>query len=304
MVRLISALCGMALVGCCGSTRLYEVSDADNGGVPFFPLVPMHHEVRQYQQTWLRVDVAVTELVPLGTKDVTWKEEVYTSTLFAIEPGTFEQAAKDVGAKLNGAATPNQVAAILGELSKKYNRTEPDPFSTLAEIRAKGALVGVQHEVIQVPGNTARYMNLLTPHGGTANADIHLDARGTLTEAVAQKQDQLPQAVASGIATVGAAALTAVGTVAAAGIKVNPVVAPTPATAPPVRQLAHLVVTATRASRTYSVGMTWPAGKGEPPANPCLTIANFDAPQGACVLTLAVTPEQPPAVHAAPKSEK
>jgi hypothetical protein len=284
----------------CSATKLYGIEDTDNGGVPFYPLVAVDKEIRIYEQAWLRVDITVNESFPLVTdKETMWKDVAQTTTLVSC-PGVvdFEGVAKDIASHLTGLTTPPPLQAALIQLSTKYCRTEPPIWSKLSEVKT-GPLIGLQREIDQVPATTLRYLNVWTPHGGSANADIKLDARGTLSEASAQRQDQLPQSVASAAGAVGAAALTALGTIAVAALRPPGVPVPHPivGTAAPEPKVTAVTLSATRAGRIYTVVTVWPAPVAKTgvlsDVNPCLSASDVDQ-VGQCQLGFSVTTEGAP----------
>ena len=199
------------------------------------------------------------------------------------------QAWKDTGASLlDDVADPAKADSL---------RLVPFPPRSLSAIATPPGdpdvrLVAVDRTRIQIPSTTKEYLNLNVPHGGSANGEVDLNADGTLGKGVAQKQDQLPAAIASAVGTVGAAVL---------GTPLNTIVAhyfapAATAHAANGEKVIKIDFSITPIKRTYVVKVTKSVNLTIAPggADPCgprawdALLATFD-PQAKCRVELSMS---------------
>ena len=134
-------------------------------------------------------------------------------------------------------------------------------------------------------------MNLNVPHGGSANGEVDLNTDGTLSKGIAQKQDQLPAAIASAAGTVGAAVL---------GTPLNTIVAhffapAATAQAQNGEKVVKIDLKITPIRRTYVVKVTKAVGLPNAAGTDACTSKDWDAliatfdPQAKCRVELSIT---------------
>ncbi|MDB4956507.1 MAG: hypothetical protein JWO36_4076 [Myxococcales bacterium] len=357
-----STIAALLLICGCGpsSMQVYNLSRTDNGGVPFFPLIAVNKEIRRYDQLWTRVEVLVKEQVAYqkGAKptDTEWREVAMTSSYYLCNsathsnadqlefPHTIAKAFSDVSLSSpeDSTTTAKAVEDLLKRLASDYCSTDagsllgsPDDASVKSLQGKNLMLLGLERSTDQVPSPTPNYLNVRVPRGGSANADIKLDVRGTLSEAIGQRQDQLPAAVVAAVGTLGAAALGGVATVAAAGFKGASLIELNPPRVPFFEKpkvgdhvISTIGVTTTVKHRIYAVTMLWPvalptkiqvAGNGsgsgrsvpgetwqafDTTSNPCVNVSAGDTNTN-CIVNVTVSddtiqnPAPPAAVSAA-----
>ncbi|HXJ23517.1 MAG TPA: hypothetical protein VMT03_25100 [Polyangia bacterium] len=217
----------LVILSGCDPTPIFKIENGPNAaGIPFFPLVAVNKETSVYEQQWTKVDLTVSSSLPIDAK--TRKAATTTMTLFTCASGVALEPTDDakISTLIGDVTTLKSVADIINKANAEHGfcRTFPGPvvgqFPTNAaeadKLVAGLVLVSRQIEVTQEVSTETKSLVVMAPSGGTANADIKLDPRGTLTEAAGQKQDQLPQTVASVIGTIGGAAVTAAGSAFAA----------------------------------------------------------------------------------------
>lgn len=288
----------LLLIACCGpaSFRVYDLSTADNGGVPFYPLIAVNKEVRRYDQVWTRVDVVIKEQVAYqkGEKasDTDWREVTLNSSYYLCKaadhtnadqlqfPHDVVKALTDAAlsspedSKVSAKAVEEQLRKFAGTYcmtdAESFAGSEPSTLSAQVLQDKKLTLISVERSTDQVASPQQSYINVTVPRGGTANADVKLDARGTLAEAIGQKQDQLPAAVISAISGIGAATVTGIAGVAAASVKSNTFVEiqtghpdiPLPEKPKPGDHvISSIALTTAVKHRVYAVTMLWPVSK-------------------------------------------
>jgi hypothetical protein len=262
----------VSLVGC-DSKPIFKIENGPNAaGIPFFPLVAVNKETSVYEQQWTKVDLAVSSSLPVDSK--TRKDSTTTMTLFTCPTGAVPEPSDDkkIGGLIGKVSGLGSVPDIVKVANSEpgFCRTFPGTIvgkfptdATSADALVAGLVpVSRQIEVMQEVSTETRSLIVMAPAGGTANADIKLDPRGTLTEAMGQKQDQLPQTVASLAGTIGAAAVTAAGSVFAAkltGVQGFAEIKPHPA--PPKNEkepvVTGIALSLTPMRREYTVVVRW-----------------------------------------------
>lgn len=294
------ALCAALLVSLvgCDPKPIFKIENGPNAaGIPFFPLVAVIKETSVYEQQWTKVDLAVSSSVPVDSK--TRKDSTTSMTLFTCPTSSTSEPSDDkkIGGLIGKVSGLDSVTEIIKAANSEpgFCRTFPRAIvgkfptdATSADALVAGLVpMSRQIEVTQEVSTETRSLIVMAPSGGTANADIKLDPRGTLTEAMGQKQDQLPQTVASLAGTIGAAAVTAAGSVFAAKVtgvdgfvEIRPHLAlPTNAKVPVVTGIA---LSLTPMRRAYTVVVRWiPQSQGSlgDTSSPCRDPKMADAAQ-------------------------
>jgi len=211
----------------CGPTALYQVSATDNQGIPFY--IQQQYDVR----TWTYEEVFL-ELRAVGTfknddtkaaakktgepdkgsdddKSIVRTVIAYARSYDVALPyyTQFIRETNNVKAwKVTGEALPSD--ATLPTNKGKLLLQPFDAIATIAEIMKHDGvahMVSVDRARIQIPTTHVAYFNMNIPRGGSASGEIDLNADGTIGKGIAQKQDQLPAAVAGALGTAAAAAL-------------------------------------------------------------------------------------------------
>jgi len=311
-IRPIWFLCLTAAMGC-SPTKVITRAQKDNEGVAFFPLVAVNQEVRSYAETWLKVDIHIKVEVPAGNAKSTTAN--VASSFLAYEPSKpLEATARvlrnrfdELMIHLGQHPKVEDVYIALAQFTKDYPLTEPPAKSTprgisemcgestevaRAETKQPSSrtcvLTGMQRTLEQVPATGREYLNIWAPYGGSASADIKLDNRGVLSEASAQRQDQMPPAVAGAVASVVGAALGAaklsVETLRPAGNAAEPLV-------------TSSIMSMTVARRIYTLTAIWPLKKEyndsttafiDYSESPCFVLASFTDHTNDCVVNLSI----------------
>lgn len=111
-------------------------------------------------------------------------------------------------------------------------------------------LASVEHSQVQAPGRRVQYLNIQTPHGGTAQGSIQINQDGTLANASGQIQDTMPGKWVDAFSAITSAGLNAIGGIFKAAAENRP-----------GEKAAQLDVK--RVSRTYTITIQRPIEKSE-----------------------------------------
>jgi hypothetical protein len=199
-------------VGCEGTT-LYSVSTTPTSGIPFYVQEQWDIQTRTFQESYF-------ELTATETIDTVGKDGKTTSTkqpAVTAYATTYAKAADVYLAFVNSETNEERWNKTGGDWQKHTAGSPPTGLllapplkkTTIEDIKDT-TLVSTDHSRTQIPSPVPSYLNVNVPHGGTANAEVDLNADGTLSKAIAQKQDQLPGTITTAAGAVGAAALGAV----------------------------------------------------------------------------------------------
>lgn len=209
MKRTLCLLFLLGTVGC--AHEMYSVSaDEDAGGVPFLPFESIDVVTISHAQDWYEVAVSA-EVVPPGTKP-----EDYAKAKFGKSVVLFTESEASAATVLDAFNREQTAEAAFKKADDALHATGSGFSGTQPALRDprqpnwdKGLkLLGVTRTRTQAPAAEPRYLNSLVPIGGTASGSVQLGSNGTLSQAEANVQDQLPGAIATSLTGIASTAIT------------------------------------------------------------------------------------------------
>ena len=311
-------LASSLISGACHGSLLYSVTSAPDtagkaapAGIPFYALEQWDVTTSSYGERYFELTASATEEVINGGKPVITK--LPAVTVYTTSPNV----ASDYYLKFASAASNEARWNATGHDWAQHTQANPPPSltylppspKTTAATAMTATFAGSTQSRVQLPSRTLFYLNVAVPHGGSSNAEVDLNADGTLGKAIAQKQDQFPAAAA---AAAGAAAAGALGT------PLGNVVAhflPTPAAAGAAaapfknegdKRLATVDLAVVEVRIIYGVKASRRVSSpvGSVPASPCAAIDSVvTAPSDDCRADFTVTVQRGDASAAGPASD-